>query len=107
MTLLLHMKCRNFISGLHVLTSNKIPESILQADVLPNILHGISQYLLKENMYTLLYGLAVNPYYDMRIGKIFITNNVLYITISLPLKHRKALLCHSMVFLHANGHVRL
>ncbi len=45
----LHMKCRNFILGLHTLASNRIPESILHADVLSNILCGISQYLLKEN----------------------------------------------------------
>ncbi len=29
----LHMKCRNFISGLHILARNHIPESILHADV--------------------------------------------------------------------------
>ncbi len=29
----LHMKCRNFISGLHILAKNQIPESILYADV--------------------------------------------------------------------------
>ncbi len=28
-----HIKCRNFISGLHILASNKIPESILYADI--------------------------------------------------------------------------
>ncbi len=30
---ILHMKCRNFISGLHILARNQIPESILHADV--------------------------------------------------------------------------
>ncbi len=55
-----------------------------------NILHGISQYLLKENTYTLLYGTAVNPYYHMEIVKSLIINNVLHMTISLPLKHEKA-----------------
>ncbi len=64
------MKYRNFISGLHILASNKILECILHVDVLSNILRGISQYLLKENMYTLLYGSAVNPYYNMRIGRV-------------------------------------
>ncbi len=29
----LHLKCRNFISGLHILARNHIPESILHADV--------------------------------------------------------------------------
>ncbi len=29
----LHMKCRNLISGLHILARNHIPESILHADV--------------------------------------------------------------------------
>ncbi len=87
---LLCMKCRNFISGLHILVSNKIPESILNVDVLSNILRGISQYLLTENMYTLLYGSAMNLYYNMRIVWNFIINNVLYMTICLPLKHRKA-----------------
>ncbi len=34
----LHMKCRNFVSGLHLLARNQIPESILHADVFHNIL---------------------------------------------------------------------
>ncbi len=41
-------------------------------------------------MYTLLYDSFVNPYYVMRIAKSFIINNVVCMTISLPLKHRKA-----------------
>ncbi len=80
----MHMKCRNFKSGLKILASNKIPESIVHADVLSNILHGVLQYLFEENMYSLLS--VVNPYYDMRIVKSFIINNVLYMTISLPMK---------------------
>ncbi len=87
---LLHMKCRNFISGLQIPANNKIPESIIHVDVLSNILHCISQYLLKANMYTLLYGSVVIQYYDMRIIKSSIINNIFYITISLPFKHRKA-----------------
>ncbi len=82
----MHVKCRNFISGLHILASNRIPESLLHADVLSNILYGVSQYFLEENIYSLLYGSIVNPYYDMRIGKSFIINNVLNMTISLPLE---------------------
>ncbi len=46
----LHMKCRNFISGLHTLAKNRIPESILHADVFSNILYGVTQYLLKDNV---------------------------------------------------------
>ncbi len=68
---LCYMKCGNYISGLHILASNNIPESILNADVLSKILHGISQYLLKENTYSLLYGSAVNAYYNMRIFQEF------------------------------------
>ncbi len=49
----LHMKCRNFISGLHILARNHIPESIRHADVFSNILHGVSKYLRKDNVYTL------------------------------------------------------
>ncbi len=75
---------------MHTLASNKIPESNLHAVVLSNILHGLSQYLVKENTYTLLYGTAVNPYYHMEIGKSFIINFVFYMTISLPLKYKKA-----------------
>ncbi len=33
------IKCRNFISGLPILASNKIPDSIVHADVLSNILY--------------------------------------------------------------------
>ncbi len=68
----LHLKCRNFIFGLHILANNRIPESILHADVFSNVLLGISQYLLKENVYSLLYGSSVNPYYNMNIVKSFI-----------------------------------
>ncbi len=63
------MKCRNFISGLHIL--------------------ALSLYLHKENKYILLYCTAENPYYHMEIFKCFIIKNVLYMTISLPLKHEK------------------
>ncbi len=96
---LLHMKCRNFISGLQIPANNKIPESIIHVDVLSNILHCISQYLLKENMYTLLYGSVVIQYYDMRIIKSSIINNIFYITISLPSNTEKLLLCHYVVFI--------
>ncbi len=84
------MKCRNFISGLHILARNQIPESILHADVFSNILRGVSKDLLKYQVYTLLYGISVNPYYSMNIVKSFILNNVHCMTISLPLKHHRA-----------------
>ncbi len=84
------MKCRNFISGLHILAKNQIPESILHADIFSNILRGVSKHLVKDQVYTLLYGISVNPYYSMNIVKSFILNNVLYMTISLPLKHHRA-----------------
>ncbi len=86
----LHLKCRNFISGLHILARNRTAESILHADVFSNILHGVSQYLRKDNVYTLLYGTAVNPYYSMEVVKSFILNGALFMTISLPLKHHRA-----------------
>ncbi len=86
----LHMKCRNFISGLHILNRNQIPESILHADVFSNIMRGISLYLRKDNIYTLLYGDSVNPYYAMNIVKSFILNKALYMTIYLPLKYHRA-----------------
>ncbi len=88
----LHIKCRNFISGLHILARNCIPESIPHADVFFNILHGVSQYLLKDNVYTLLYGTAVNPYDGMDVVKRFIINDALFMAISLPLKHHRALI---------------
>ncbi len=86
----LNMKCRNCISVLHILAKNPIPESIMHADVFSNILRGVSQYLLKDNVCTLLYGISVNPYYSMDIVKSFILNNVLSMTISLPFKHHRA-----------------
>ncbi len=76
------MKCRNIISGLHILARNRISESILHAHVFSNILHGVSQYLCKDNVYTLLYGTDVNPYYGMEVVKSFILNRVLFMTIS-------------------------
>ncbi len=84
------MKCRNFISGLHILARIRIAESILHAYVFLNILHGVSQYLRKDNVYTLLYGTAVDLYYGMKVVKSFILNGVLFVTISLPLKHHIA-----------------
>ncbi len=86
----LHLKCRNIISGLHILARNLIPESILHANVFSNIMHGASQYLCKDNVYTLLYGTAVNPYYCMYVVKCFIINGALFMTISLPLQHHRA-----------------
>ncbi len=86
----LHMKCRNLIFGLHILAKNRIPESILHTNVFKNILHGLSQYLIKGNVYTLLYGTAVNPYYSMDIVKRIIINDVFLMTMSLPLKHHRA-----------------
>ncbi len=80
------MKCRNFISGLHILAKNQIPESILHADFFSNILHGVSQYLLDDNVYTLLYGTILQYEHCQE----FHLNNVLYMTISLPLKHHRA-----------------
>ncbi len=46
----LHMKCRKFTSGLHILARYSIPVSILNANVFSNILHGVSQYLRKDNV---------------------------------------------------------
>ncbi len=46
-------------------------------------------YLLKDNVYTLLYGTAVNPYYGMDVVKSFILNGALFMTIFLPLKHHR------------------
>ncbi len=86
----LHMKRRNFISGLHILARNRIPKFILHADVFSNTLHRVSQYLRNDNVYTLLYGTAVNPYYDMEVVKYFIFNGALFMTIYLPLKHHRA-----------------
>ncbi len=41
-------------------------------------------------MYTLLYGTDINPYYGMDFVKSFITNDALFMTLSLPLKHHRA-----------------
>jgi len=84
---ILYTKCRTFISGLHTLAENKIPESILHADVFNKMLLEISDNLKKETNFDLLYGTVVNPYYHMPIVKSFIINNVLYMNIMLPLQH--------------------
>jgi hypothetical protein len=85
---LLYTKARSFVSGLHILAENKLPETILHANVFSKILLGISQELINESDYTLLYGSEVNPYYHMPIAKSFIIDNVLYISIMLPLRHK-------------------
>ena len=86
---ILYTKCRTFISGLHTLAENKIPESILHADVFNNILKSVGRILHHDTDYELLYGDTVNPYYHMQIVKSFIINNALYMNIMLPLKHFK------------------
>ncbi len=72
------------------MAENKIPESILQANVFANILNIIIEQLKFRNQYTLLHGSSVNPYYHMKIIKSFIINNALYLNIMLPLQHNKA-----------------
>ncbi len=97
----LHMKCRNFISGLHILARNHIPESILHANVFTNILHGVSEYLRKDNVYTLLYGTAVNPYYGMEVVKSFnskVLEKLLFNHIYTFLKENKLLNRNQSVF---------
>ncbi len=58
---ILYTKCRTFISGLHILAENKIPESILHEKVFANILHIITEQLKVCNQYTLLYDSSVIP----------------------------------------------
>ncbi len=57
----LHMKCRNFISQVYIYLLG-IRFKNLHADVFSNILRGVSKHLLKDQVYTLLYGISVNPY---------------------------------------------
>ncbi len=49
-----------------------------------------SHYSMKDNLYSLLYGSIVNPYYSLSIVKRFILNNVIYMAIMLSLKHSEA-----------------
>ncbi len=86
----LYIKCQNFVSGLHVLADNKIPESILHADMPANILLAIARELQHDNRYSLLYGSKVNAYYHMPLVRSFIINDALYMTIMLPLRHSDA-----------------
>ncbi len=81
----MYNKCQRFISGLHILARNRIPESIIHGDVLSNILLRISDHVRKSDKYRLLYGTKANPYYSLVIATSFIMNNKLYITIILPL----------------------
>ncbi len=66
--------------GLHVLADNKIPESILHADTIENILLAITNELEHDNRYSLLYGREVNAYYHMPLVRGFIINDVLFMT---------------------------
>ncbi len=86
----LYIKSKSIISGLHVLAENKIPESILHADTLANILLAITHKLEHDNRYSLLYGREVNAYYHMSLIRSFIINDVLFMTIMLPFKHSDA-----------------
>ncbi len=84
---ILYTKSKTFISGLHILAENKIPESNLHATVFANILNIITEQLKDCNQYTLLYGSSVNP---LLLIKSFIINNVLYLNILLLLQHNTA-----------------
>ncbi len=86
---ILYTKTRTFVSGLHILAENKIPESILHANVFKNILVTVQDQLELSKEYTLLYGSTVNSYYHMGIANGFILNNILYINLLLPLEHLK------------------
>ncbi len=86
----LHLKCRNIYFWSSHPSQKSHSWIYLHADVFSHILHGVSQYLHKDNVYTLLYGTAVNPYYSMDAVKSFIIYGVLFMTISLPLKHHRA-----------------
>ncbi len=86
----LYIKCRSLVSELHVLANNKIPESILHADILANILFAITKELQHNNRYSLLYGSEVNAYYHMPLVRRFIINDVLFMTFMLPLRHSEA-----------------
>ncbi len=83
----LYIQCRSLVSGLHVLANNKIPESILHADILANILLAIAKQLQHDNRYNLLYGSEVNAYYHMPLVRSFIINDVAFMTVMLPLRH--------------------
>ncbi len=69
---------------LHVLENNRIPESILHADTLANILLAITKELQHDNRYSLLYGSDVNAYYHMPLVSSFIVDDVLFMTVILP-----------------------
>ena len=82
---ILYTKCRSFISGLHVLADNKVPEAILHGNTFGHMLQTISDDLHKTTYYSLLHGTIVNPYFHMKIARSFIINNALYMNIMLPL----------------------
>ncbi len=87
-TTILYMQARTFVSGLHVLSEHRLPESIIHADTLTYILTSVDNSLAKNAMYSLLYGKSVYPYYSLPIASSFIVDNVLYMTLTLPLKRR-------------------
>ncbi len=80
----LYIKFRSLVSVLHVLENNRIPESILHADTLANILLAITKELQHDNRYSLLYGSDVNAYYHMPLVRSFIVDDVLFMTVILP-----------------------
>ena len=82
---LLHAKAKEFIQGLHTLALNRLPETIVSPSQLKNILTHIEFALKSDQMYDLLYGTDVSIYYHIDIVRSFILNNVLYITVIIPL----------------------
>ncbi len=65
-------------------------ESILHADTLANILLAVTNELQHDNRYSLLYGSEVNAFYHMPLARSFIINDVLFMTVILPLRHSDA-----------------
>ena len=85
---MLFTNLRNFVSGLHHLSENKLPEPILHADTLSQILTNVKNTLSNAptTAYELLFGTSVYPYYHLPIADAFIVDESLYISLHLPLK---------------------
>ena len=83
---MLYDHVRNFVSGLHVLSENTLPESILHATDLKILLNNVRDELSRDGHYSLLFGDQVFAYYHLPIATGLIVDDMLYIALTLPLK---------------------
>jgi hypothetical protein len=78
---------RSYQDALFTLQREYIPRELISPSQLSEILLNTREKLAEKGDYSLLFGQQLHPYYHMKMTNGFFLDNILYITLSLPLKH--------------------